>query len=331
MILYQCNNTTLSYGEPDYESYPWYIIAQAVAIAIMSVIIIISNCVTLIVIYMMKNRKASDIVLALLAITDLSTPISVFFFVILDFLWQSEWIKIGVCYWVTFTSLLLFRLSMFITTMAALEQCLAVTFPVYYRNHFTAGKIIRSLAVVAAYCMALAIIPIISGDVVIACPKYASCQINWTDPSWPTTILVVFYFIEISFSIVVTVISNSVVMRYFYKKSSNKISPSIEIGLRTAAVSTLTAATTTTGLVRSTSRYFNQTSYNEYKYAKHLRLVSLFFILSFLPVQVSHYHYLTSIYFLKVLFFIILLLFIVSTMPLVYSYVYEIVDRMTQL
>ena len=303
MILYHCNNTTLSHGALNDEPYPWYVIVQAIAIAVMSIIIILSNCVTLIVISMMKNRKASDIVLALLAITDLSTPISVYFFVILDFLWHNEWIKIGVCYWVTFTSLLLFRLSMFITTIAALEQCLAVTFPVYYRNYFTIGKIIRSLAILVAYCSVLAAIPIISGDVVIACPKYASCQINWNDPSWPTTILVVFYFMEISLAVVVTVTSNSLVTRYFYKKSSNKISPSIETGLRTAAVSTLTAATTTTGLVRSSSRYFNQLSYNEYKYAKHLRLVSLFFILSFVPVQVSHhYYYLSSIYFTTVVF-----------------------------
>ncbi|EDV28335.1 uncharacterized protein TRIADDRAFT_53885 [Trichoplax adhaerens] len=284
MILINCNNTTSTDGDHRSDNYPWYIIAQAIAIAIVSIFIIISNCITLIVISMMKNRKAPDIVLALLAITDLLTPISVFLFVIFDFLWHSEWIRIGICYWVTFTSLLFFRLSMFITTMAALERCLAVAFPVYYRNHFTIGKIIRSLAILSTYCVAIAVLPIITGDVVITCPKYASCQINWSNPSWPITILVIFYLVETLFAVAVTVTSNTVVMRYFHKKSNNKISPSIEMGLRTAAVSTLTAATTTTGLTRSASRYFNL-SYNEYKYAKHLRLVSLFFILSFVPVQ----------------------------------------------
>ncbi|RDD45637.1 hypothetical protein TrispH2_002783 [Trichoplax sp. H2] len=285
MILINCNNTTSTDGDHRSDNYPWYIIAQAIAIAIVSIFIIISNCITLIVISMMKNRKAPDIVLALLAITDLLTPISVFLFVIFDFLWHSEWIRIGICYWVTFTSLLFFRLSMFITTMAALERCLAVAFPVYYRNHFTIGKIIRSLAILSTYCVAIAVLPIITGDVVITCPKYASCQINWSNPSWPITILVIFYLVETLFAVAVTVTSNTVVMRYFHKKSNNKISPSIEMGLRTAAVSTLTAATTTTGLTRSASRYFNL-SYNEYKYAKHLRLVSLFFILSFVPVQI---------------------------------------------
>lgn len=243
--------------------------------ASVSFFIVLGNSVMLGVVCKKRRRKPTDFLLGALAITDLIIPIVVFPLLVAHGITGTWTGGRASCYVNAFVSMFLLKFSMLITSIIAVDRFLAIGKPFIYRSKFNLRKMRIALVIGAMYSFTVSLIPLVGMVCSEGEPKWHLCFYHWAAGRTKalTSIYVIINVVDTSLATLTVLICNIGVIGYFLKRRENR----------------KTRIVPASGNDLQTHKQNIRRRRNDLKYARLMVVVSLYFLLCFLPIQVCYY------------------------------------------
>ncbi|XP_032239480.2 5-hydroxytryptamine receptor 7 [Nematostella vectensis] len=256
--------------------------ASAVYFALASLVVIAGNVLTLCVVGKKKRRKPTDLLLGVLAATDLATPVLVLPFLVMYGSTGSWAGGKAACFMSAFLSMFLFKFSMLVASLVAIDRYLAISKPFFYRSKILIRPTRYAVGLSGVYSLALALIPF-SGILLkvhkIHTSEWPLCFFHWLAEQHAktlTTTYIILCSIDTGLAVLVVLLCNIGVVVYFVKRRHQRgknVAPVESVGERPLSFS-----------MRPPRNHSQRR--NDLKYAKLMSAVSCYFPLCFLPIQV---------------------------------------------
>ncbi|EDO42227.1 predicted protein [Nematostella vectensis] len=257
--------------------------ASAVYFALASLVVIAGNVLTLCVVGKKKRRKPTDLLLGVLAATDLATPVLVLPFLVMYGSTGSWAGGKAACFMSAFLSMFLFKFSMLVASLVAIDRYLAISKPFFYRSKILIRPTRYAVGLSGVYSLALALIPF-SGILLkvhkIHTSEWQLCFFHWLAEQHAktlTTTYIILCSIDTGLAVLVVLLCNIGVVVYFVKRRHQRgknVAPVESVGERPPSFS-----------MRPPRNHSQRR--NDLKYAKLMSAVSCYFPLCFLPIQNS--------------------------------------------
>lgn len=248
--------------------------------AVVSVFIVLGNAVTLAVMCKRKRKKPTDLLLGTLAVTDLVIAAVVFPLQIVHGL-TGRWSGgRPTCYLSAFVSMLLLKFSMLVACIIAVDRFLAIGKPLLYRSKINLSRVKFATVVSAFYSLIVSVIPLVGMIYMHTTPfNWHLCFYHWaaSRSHFLTAVYVVLNVVDTALATSAVFVCNIGVIIYFVKKRNTR---------KTQAVPASVDDTAPPAAQRTNRDGWKRDS----KYARLMAIVSLYFLLCFLPLQVSCSH-----------------------------------------